>query len=209
MYKGISKQNVIGQLVRVETSEVSKNEVQLLAGRTKAQLLKILRPYNKDLKKYLQHAEYPAEYEDIPSSSANHSRKLFSADEIFAFLTDANCLPLEKLVILASIMGRTLVVRIIGVRNAQIPLHCNNAANAYISQLWLSIYGLLPLLQYGFEKCEHSTDSEEEEEGNTQHAMSHNSSVTDCGSIESVLAAAQYYGFRIGIDFRRPREASE
>jgi hypothetical protein len=190
------------QIAKVETFEPTPTEVQVLAIRLKAQMLKILKPHNKELKKYLQCAEYPPTY----ALDKDQSVKLFGADEIERFLAEKDCLPLDKLVVLAAAMNRNLVVKIHGVRNAQIPIVYTDQPDDFVSQLWLSVYGVMALLENGFEKCLAAKKKKADSEIEDRHceAISFRG-VTDCRTPAAILAAARYRGFDLTFDLRRPR----
>jgi hypothetical protein len=198
------------------------SEISFLANQLKGKANKVLRSHGKSLRMYLQCARLPEAYANSdPALWNNVERSLFNAPEIHEFLEEENCPPLRKLVILAEHMNRTLVVNISGVRSAQIPLHYSDNPNDYISQLWLSIYGLMALMHNGFDNFDESNKNvvpmectvketsvnDIAENGGACYRRSPGTwpLYSDCESLESLILAADYYGFRLDFDFRRPR----
>lgn len=188
-------------LYSAEQVIVDNNVLQAEMHRLSAQLLwrleKILKPYDKNLRTYLRCVEYPESYLDDFSKG----KKLFSSQEISQFLgtrslSNGLLPPLEKVVILAAQMNRSLVLSFDGLRSAQIPVAYSDQPDDYIKQLWLNVYGVLSALDAGLEK----------RAGGVFPSMERDltdGNVTDCGSLEAVILAAAYRGFQLNLSIRR------
>ena len=190
------------------------NEIELdvlrLSAQLEANLRKILSPYGKNLITYLQCAQYPTNY----GTSADDSKlldmsqdlkkpgKLFTEEEIVRFLTYGALPPLEKLVVLAGVMNRTLILTFKGYRNAQIPLVYSDNPEHFMHQVRLNIYGLLSLLAHGFAKPKRKLLSYSAKSTALSPAAHPHQSITDCGAIESILQCSRYYGYRLDLFIR-------
>lgn len=194
-------------------------ELSFLVNQIKAKASKVLRSHGKGLLTYLQCALLPTDYDnrDPEQRHLKVERSLFDSLEVYSFMEEEDCPPLWKLVILAELMDRTLVVNISGARSAQIPLHYSDNPNDCISQLWLDIYGLMAVMHNGFENFDQSTNGmlhkEDADDGTALHNRSGDNNsylsrspktwprYSDCESLESLILAADYYGFRLDFDF--------
>jgi hypothetical protein len=173
------------------------------------QLRKILDRYSKDLELYLQLVEEPL--------TAN---KLFTHDEIRNFMDKQKMLPLEKLVIMSSIMEKHLTLRFTGQRCASLPLEFTGNADNFLAQLHFNIYNVLALLgenSSSFErldrpvaratkrKSSHAEKLTVDLYGLTGEASALRGAEPDLGeavdvrSLDALVSAARYGGFTLQI----------
>lgn len=200
-------------------------ELSFLVNQIKAKASKVLRSHDKWLLTYLQCALLPADY-DNSAPEERHlkvERSLFDSIELYSFMGEEDCPPLWKLVILAELMNRTFVVNISGERSAQLPLDYSNDPKDCLRQLWLNIYGLMAQMHNDFETFNKSENNrihtEDIVNGTTpNNPLEDNYYVrlsrppktwplySDCESLESLILAADYYGFQLDFDFCEPTQ---
>ena len=227
------------KLATNEIAAVNTNvhkDAKAIASSLRLELEKILRRHEKDLKTYLQRAEYPAKFAAPALATArqtSEANKLFTDAEIASFMINADMMPLQKLVILAEIMGRTLVACFDGPSRAQIPLNYSDDPDKLVEALRWNIYPVLSML--GQDARAPIPLNYPDDPDRLAEALSWDISVltmlsqggarlnretlrpyawtedcvpategfTDCTSIEGVLQSARYHGFRVRLSLRR------